>query len=288
MGTATRLADAPAGETGPPGPGALLLRPHAPDGAGRVLATGTALAHVALEVFRLTPGAALSRHEAERECCLVVISGRARLAAGTLGAVQVGGRAGPFDGPGHAAYLPAGTEFSVVAETPCDIALAFAADRERAHPPRLIRPDDWRVTMRGAGTCLREIRDILPETAPAASLLMVEVVTPAGHWSSWPPHKHDTDDPPRETCLEEVYYHRLRGGSGFAFQRVYTDDRTLDAALAPEDGCAVLVPRGYHPVSAPPNADLWYLNAMAGPRRLWRFSTDPDFAAENMHPPHPF
>jgi 5-deoxy-glucuronate isomerase len=103
------------------------------------------------------------------------------------------------------------------------------------------------------------------------------VVTPAGHWSSYPPHKHDRDDPPHETLLEETYYHRLRGGSGFAIQRVYTDDKTLDEAVAVSDGDVVLVPRGYHPVAGDPRVDLYYLNVMAGPVREWRVAVAPGY-----------
>ena len=97
------------------------------------------------------------------------------------------------------------------------------------------------------------------------------MITPGGHTSSYPPHKHDRDDLPRESCLEETYYHRLNPSQGFAFQRVYTDDRSLDEALAVEDGDVVLVPRGYHPCAACHGYDLYYLNVMAGPKRVWRF-----------------
>ena len=123
----------------------------------------------------------------------------------------------------------------------------------------------------------REIDHILMEDAPAESLLVTEVVTPAGHWSSYPPHKHDVDDPPRETYLEGTYYHRVRPVGGFAFQRVYTDDRMLDAGIAVEDGDVVLVPRGYHPVVGDARSDLYYLNVMAGPVRAWRVTVDPAY-----------
>ena len=130
---------------------------------------------------------------------------------------------------------------------------------------------------RGAGAEERRIANILMESEPAESLLVTEVVTPAGHWSSYPPHKHDRDAPPDETLLEETYYHRLREAGGFAFQRVYTDDRSLDASVAAGDGDVVLVPRGYHPVAGDARSDLWYLNVMAGPVRAWRVSVDPAY-----------
>jgi 5-deoxy-glucuronate isomerase len=119
------------------------------------------------------------------------------------------------------------------------------------------------------------VRNILPETEPAESLLVVEVITPGGHWSSYPPHKHDTAEAGEETALEETYYHRLDPPQGFAFQRVYTDDRALDETVCVEDGDVVMVPRGYHPVGAPHGYDLYYLNVMAGPSRHWIFRNDP-------------
>jgi 5-deoxy-glucuronate isomerase len=104
----------------------------------------------------------------------------------------------------------------------------------------------------------------------------VEVVTPGGHWSSYPPHKHDSDRE-GETQLEETYYHRLARPGGFAFQRVYTDDRTLDETMTVEDRDVVLVPRGYHPVSAAHGFDLYYLNVMAGPVRRWQITQAPGY-----------
>ena len=122
----------------------------------------------------------------------------------------------------------------------------------------------------------RTIHQILMEDRPAERLLVTEVLTPAGHWSSYPPHKHDTDDPPNESYLEETYYFRARDPRAFALQRVYTADRSLDESVAARDGDLVLVPRGYHTVSAPPGYDLYYLNVMAGPTRAWAISNDPD------------
>jgi 5-deoxy-glucuronate isomerase len=100
------------------------------------------------------------------------------------------------------------------------------------------------------------------------------VITPAGGWSSYPSHKHDTDNLPHESELQETYYHRLNPPQGFAFQRVYTDDRSLDESMAVEDGDVVLVPRGYHPCGTAHGYELYYLNVMAGPKRIWRFHTE--------------
>ncbi len=109
------------------------------------------------------------------------------------------------------------------------------------------------------------------DDSSAHSLLVVEVITPGGHTSSYPPHKHEQDDLPNESFLEETYYHRLNPPQGFGFQRVYTDDRSLDEAMAIEDGDVTLVPKGYHPCAATHGYDLYYLNVMAGPKRIWKF-----------------
>ena len=125
------------------------------------------------------------------------------------------------------------------------------------------------------GSNARHIRNVLPEDAEAESLLVVEVITPGGHWSSYPPHKHDRDALPDESYLEETYYHRLKPAQGFAFQRIYTDDRSLDETLTVSDGDVVLVPKGYHSSPRAHGYELYYLNVMAGPKRVWRFHNDP-------------
>ncbi len=144
------------------------------------------------------------------------------------------------------------------------------------HPARVIEEAEMSREMRGKGANTRHVRNILPDSDPRAeSLLVVEVITPQGNWSSYPPHKHDTDALPGESLLEETYYHRLNPSQGFAFQRVYTDDRSLDETVCVQDGDVVMVPRGYHPVGAPYGYELYYLNVMAGPTRKWVFRNDP-------------
>jgi 5-deoxy-glucuronate isomerase len=221
--------------------------------------------YVGFEVLRFE--SRLERLERERETCVVLLSGSCSL----LGLGEAA-RATVFDGPPTALYVPPGTPWW--AEGEAEIAICTAPARGGLDTRLLDRPE---LVTRGSGTEERFIANILMEGEPAESLLVTEVVTPAGHWSSFPPHKHDRDDPPNERALEETYYHRLRGGHGFAFQRVYTDDGALDEAIAAADGDVVLVPRGYHPVAADPRADLYYLNVMAGPVREWRVSVAPGY-----------
>jgi 5-deoxy-glucuronate isomerase len=258
----------------------LIVRPEAPDAEGRVLRVTPESAgwtYVGFEVFRLQAGSALARETVDREACLVLISGGARVTAGDEGFGEIGDRASPFESSPASVYVPARSRFEVTATRTVELAVCWAPGGG-ALKPRLIPPEAVVPIERGTGNNLRYIRNVLPETEPAQSLLVVEVITPGGHWSSYPPHKHDRDALPEESLLEETYYHRINPPQGFALQRIYTDDGSLDVTLAVRDGDCVLVPRGYHPVGAPHGYDLYYLNVMAGPRRTWRFHNDPAHA----------
>lgn len=256
----------------------LLIRPSPPDEQGKVLEVTPESAgweHVGFRVHRLAHGQCLEASTGDREHCLVLLSGHATVSCGEQRWENIGQRMSVFERmPPWAVYLPNGVSYRVEATTELELAVCSAPGCGQ-HPPRLIAPDQVKCSTRGSGTNIRHIQDILPETEPADSLLVVEVYTPAGNWSSYPPHKHDVDNLPEESLLEETYYHRLDPPQGFAFQRVYTDDRSLDETMAVEDGCCVMVPRGYHPVGAPHGYDLYYLNVMAGPRREWKFQNDP-------------
>lgn len=259
----------------------LLVRGAAPGGAGTLVEVTPASAgweYVGFEAVGVAPGAPAVRGTGGRELCVVALAGRVTVRLDGAAWAQLGDRADVFSGLPHAAYVPPGTAVALEAQGgPAQAALAWAP-AEGGLPPAELPPDGVAVEVRGAGVTERRIHPILMDGRDAERLLVVEVLTPAGHWSSYPPHKHDRDDPPAETRLEETYYHRLRQPGRFALQRVYSEDRTLDESLAVGDGDVVLVPRGYHPVSAPPDVDLYYLNVMAGPRREWRFVTDPAFA----------
>ncbi len=258
----------------------LLVHPKAPDQDGFIHHITPASAgwhYVGFSVLQLQPHKVVSRPTEGNEVCLVILSGRVRISAGDVDFGLMGERQSVFDGLPWSVYIPAHSDWTVEAETAAELAVC-SSPAEGKLPARIIPPDEVGEEVRGKGTNTRYVRNILPDTGSAETLLVVEVVTPGGNWSSYPPHKHDTDDPPRETYLEETYYHRLKRGSGFALQRVYTDDLSLDESMAVRDGDVVLVPRGYHPVGAPHGFDLFYLNVMAGPVRQWRFTISPDHA----------
>jgi 5-deoxy-glucuronate isomerase len=230
---------------------------------------------VGFEALRLARGETGAGSTGARELCIVVVAGKVDVASGEHDWRGLGARESPFEDVAPAAvYLPPGREYRVKAVADAEIALCFAP-AAKGVPPRLIEPSSMRRTTRGRGSNTRFVRDILPQDAPAEALLVVEVITPPGHSSSYPPHKHDTDAVPAESSLEETYYHRIDPRQGFLFQRVYTDDRSLDEALTVEDRDVVLVPRGYHPVVVPHGYTSYYLNVMAGPQRVWHFRNDP-------------
>jgi 5-deoxy-glucuronate isomerase len=252
----------------------LLVHSHEADADGcvlRVTPESAGWTYVGFEVYR---DAAVSKRLGDRETCVVVLSGRANLEAGGEQWRDVGRRENVFAGRPTALYVPPGVEWSVEG---AEFAVC-TAPAVRGSSLRLLEPEDARYEARGSEAEARDIFHILMEDQPAESLLVTEVRTPAAHWSSYPPHKHDVDDPPRETLLEETYYHRIRPTGGFCFQRVYTDDRSLDESIAVVDGDVVLVPRGYHPVAAGARHDSYYLNVMAGPVREWHVTTDAAFA----------
>jgi 5-deoxy-glucuronate isomerase len=232
--------------------------------------------HVGFEVHQLRPGESTAAATGDREVCLVFVSGKGRVKAAGDELGVLGERMSPFEGKPHAVYVPGNGNWRVEAATDATLAVCSAPWKGGRHPARRIAPDEMSQEVRGKGTNVRHVTNILPEGAPADSLLVVEVLTPGGHTSSYPPHKHDEDNLPAESALEETYYHRLNPPQGFAFQRVYTDDRSLDEAIVVEDGSVVLVPRGYHPVAAVHGYDLYYLNVMAGPRRTWKFHNAPE------------
>ena len=207
-----------------------------------------------------------------RELCIVVLAGTCSVSS-EHGSWTLGGRPDPFSGLPDAAYLPPGTRFAL--EGDAEVGLCSAPASIGA-PARALPGDQVVPETRGHGAHERTIRPILMGDEAADSLLVCEVLTPPGHWSSYPPHKHDRNAMPDESLLEETYYHRISPPQGFALQRVYTGDGSLDETLTVRDGDTVLVPRGYHTVSAPPGYAVYYLNVMAGPIRAWAVANDPD------------
>ena len=260
----------------------LSFKPNrlAPSEGGVLVETDPSAAgwqYLSFHVRRLSNGEQWSGETGGEEAALVLLGGKITLQIegdSFRERWDMGERAGPFDGLPWSAYLPPRTRFTVASSDGAEIGWA-TAPAEGRYPPRLISPGDVRVEARGEGTTSRTIHHMLPPEFPAERLIVVEVLTPEGHWSSYPPHKHDVENLPHENLLEETYYYRINPPQGFALQRIYTHDGRWDVALVCEDGDLVLVPEGYHPVSAAAGYDCYYLNAQAGPSRAWLVNDDP-------------
>ena len=235
--------------------------------------------YVGFELHRLAPGESLQARTEAEEHLLVVVEGSMTLKIDDGDFGVVGKRRDIFTRQkGHAAYIPGGGhDWQLRAETALEVAVCKAPWKGGSHPVRLIEPDDEPLEARGKGANTRYVNAILMEDRDwADSLLVTEVWTPGGNWSSYPSHKHDTDAFPDETYLEETYYPRLNPGDlAWGYQRVYNDDLSLNENMAVHDRDLVLVPEGYHPCGAPHGFDMYYLNVMAGPMRKWRFTNDP-------------
>lgn len=230
--------------------------------------------YVGFKVVQLDDKQCMLYADQSHESCLTILSGIVDVKIGNQTHEKLGSRASVFDPVSPTAiYLPPRQEIILTGRGHVEIAISTAPATGK-YPARIIRPEQMARTVRGNGTNTRYVCDILPETAEAESLLVVEVITPSSHSSSYPPHKHDTTSQ-TETFLEETYFHMLNPPQGYAFQRVYTDDLSLNETLLLENRDTVLVPRGYHPCTVPHGYELYYLNTMAGPERRWAFTNDP-------------
>lgn len=246
--------------------------------------------YISFQVRRLDTGESWRFETGENELALVNISGRYTVKSDKGTWTGIGGRCSPFEGVAHAMYLPRRIAFTVMAEEAGEFAVTWCPTDED-HEPWLITPEKVPVGLRGGDNVTRQINDLLPPGSPVHRLVLVEVYTPGGNWSSYPPHKHDVhlkDDTGNlvEADLEEVYYYRINPTEGYAFQRVYTDNTCplhragfpIDAVVMAQDGCAVLVPEGYHPVVSAPGYTTYYLNVLAGSAQALANQDDPRYS----------
>ncbi|WP_296080232.1 5-deoxy-glucuronate isomerase [uncultured Agrobacterium sp.] len=233
--------------------------------------------YVGFGLYHLKPGEIANEKTGETEVILVLVEGKAEISSEDKNFGELGDRMNVFERkPPHCVYIPAGSSWTVAATTDCTLGVCTAPAKP-GREARVIGPAGITLAERGKGGNTRYIFPIAMEDRDVAdSLLVTEVFTPSGHWSSYPPHRHDEDNYPEMTYLEETYYHRLNPEQGFGFQRVFTEDGSLDETMAVSSGDVVLVPKGHHPCGSPYGYEMYYLNVMAGPMRKWRFQNHPD------------
>jgi 5-deoxy-glucuronate isomerase len=241
-----------------------------------LLAAGE-LDHVALSAYRFGGGAQKEFETGRSECALIGLAGTCALSTSVGDWPSFGGRSDIFDGGfPHVLLLPPGQRFSICSTSDSQFIIARTPS-ERATPPVLIEPGQMRREERGSGCRLRHVNHLVPKDIDTKFVLF-EVFTPGGNWSSYPPHRHDREDAPRESLLEEFYYYQFKPEKGFALHWNFNDDPQLDQAVAARHGTLIPVPKGYHTVAAAPGYDCYYFNAMAGPTNNWNFNVHPDHA----------
>jgi 5-deoxy-glucuronate isomerase len=234
--------------------------------------------YLSFRIERLRDGEQVSRQTDGEEIALVPLGGRCAVESDGE-RWELGERESVFDGMPWALYLPRDTEYTLVALGDVEVAVSGALADEQLEP-RLLTPDEVEIEVRGSGNATRQINHIIKPEFPAQRLLVVEVFTPAGNWSSYPPHKHDEDRPPGEVVLEEVYYYRIPSEppGAFAVQRLYSPQHGTDLTETVRDGDIMLVPHGYHTTAAAHGYHLYYLNGLAGDRRSMASADDPALA----------
>jgi 5-deoxy-glucuronate isomerase len=264
-----------------PDPNTMLIHSQPAEGVGRLIEVTPESAgwqYVGLVVQVVQPGGTWHYSSEQDEMCIVPLRGSATITSGDE-EWTVSRPGTMFDGKPTSLYLPVGTTFTAISEEGAELAVTLSR-AEKQFPAKLIEPDDVAVEIRGAGNAARQINHIIKPDFPADNLLVVEVFTPSGNWSSFPPHKHDVSQMPAEADLEEIYYYRINPDDGFGLQRLYFADGSFDHAWVIKDGDLLLVPEGYHAFAVAHGYTGYYLNILAGdePERTMQPADDPAYA----------
>ncbi len=262
----------------------LLIRPTAKAGEYlRITPERAGWDHLSFAARLLGQGESWTGNTGDAEYGFVILGGQCTVETSRGRWEAIGRRANVFQGMPYALYLPPQTEFKLTAlSAELDVACGWCRGAGD-HPPRLVTPEGVQVEIRGGGNATRQINSLIPPGFDCHRLVAVEVYTPAGSWSSYPPHKHDVHRVDAsgailEADLEEIYFYKMERPEGYAVQRVYTADERLNEVIVARNNDAVLVPEGYHPVGAAPGYNAYYLNFLAGSAQSLANVDDPAHA----------
>ncbi len=248
----------------------------------RVRAQDAGWDYLNMSAMRLNKGGKFGDNTRGCENVIVILGGVCNITTSDGEFKNVGRRPNVFSGMPYALYLSRNKDFEIEAVTDN---LEFAScwvPTDQDFPTQLVTPDMSKIEIRGGANVTRQINGILPPGFNCHRIVCVEVYTPSGNWSSYPPHKHDVHKEDKdgnilEADLEEIYFYKIDNPKGYAYQRVYNDDRSIDGLMKPEHHDAVLVPEGYHPVVSAPGYTTYYLNFLAGSAQSLANSDDPDY-----------
>ena len=236
-------------------------------------------------LFLLGIGKEFSDIDEERETALSIFSGKCDIEieqgerAEKASYQEIGKRDDVFSGAPTMVYIPKGLKYTIKSSSKAlDIGI-FKAPSRKDTKPVLIKPEDANLITSGTGNWQRKVYTCIGEKVDADRLIVGETFTPPGNWSSYPPHKHDSYNPPKEAPYEEVYFFLLKPTNGFGIQRIYTSSEAKDAlneVYVIKNNDTVVIPRGYHPVVAAAGYQLYYFWALAGEERIYAaWSDDP-------------
>lgn len=261
-----------------------------PDVVVQVIPEQVGLDYIHFQVRRLAAHQSWSFDAGDHELAIVLLSGNIGVQSDRGSWPSIGERKDVFSGPPSALYLPRRTNFTVTAAVDSEFAVTWVAT-DADHEPRLVTPGDVTLEIRGGDNATRHINGVISPGFPCSHLVVVEVYTPSGNWSSYPPHKHDihksdANGTVLEADLEETYYYKIDRPEGFAVQRVYTDTESplhqaglpIDAAVVARNNDVVLIPEGYHPVTSAPGYTTYYLNVLAGSAQSLAATDDPHYS----------
>jgi len=256
----------------------LLIRKEIQRGCNQILRDDDPrLEYLSFDLISLPAGGEDEGRLGEQEAVFVILKGKCNFEVGSASYREIGGRENVFEERGYSVYAPVGESFRIEALTDLEVAVCMAeAEREKA--PCLITPDQVKERVVGKDNWQRSVFDIVDASVDACRFLVGETINPPGNWSSAPPHRHDIDNLPEESNLEEAYFFRVDPPQGFGVIRVYTDDLSLDEIYSVTNNDLVIIPEGYHPVGALAGYKVYYLWMLAGEKRILRPRDDPTHA----------